>query len=84
MYPLSEEAGRKGIGIMQFTDDEWTIMMIYNPGTDRQGMIAALKEMQAQLTGRDRNLRKWTKSLLFKLEQMSDEAFAELDLYPDI
>ncbi|MDO4648191.1 MAG: transposon-transfer assisting family protein [Eubacteriales bacterium] len=69
---------------MNFTDDEWTIMMIYNPDTDRQGMIEALQEMQKQLTGRDRNLRKWTKSLLEKLEQMSDEEFAELDLYPDI
>ncbi len=70
--------------MMNFTDDEWTLMMIYNPDTDRSGMIEALKEMQAHLTGRDRNLRKWTKSLLSKLEQMSDEAFAELDLYPDI
>ncbi len=69
---------------MYFTDDEWTLMMIYNPDTDRSGMIEALREMQSQLTGRDRNLRKWTKSLLSKLEQMSDEAFAELDLYPDI
>ncbi len=69
---------------MHFTDDEWTLMMIYNPDTDRVGMIEALKEMQVQLTGRDQNLRKWTKSLLSKLEQMSDEAFAELDLYPDI
>ncbi len=69
---------------MHFTDDEWTLMMIYNPDTDRKGMITAIKELQTELTGRDRNLRKWTKSLLFKLEQMSDEAFAELDLYPDI
>ncbi|MDO4647898.1 MAG: transposon-transfer assisting family protein [Eubacteriales bacterium] len=70
--------------MMHFTDDEWTLMMIYNPGTDRQGMIVALEEMQSHLTNRDRNLRKWTKSLLSKLEQMTDASFAELDLYPDI
>ncbi len=69
---------------MNFTDDEWTLMMIYNPDTNRQGMMETLQEMQKQLTGKDRNLRKWTKSLLSKLEQMSDEDFAKLDLYPDI
>ncbi len=81
---MPEEARGKGIGVMNFTDDEWTIMMIYNPDTDRQGMIEAIKTLQKELTGRDRNLRKWTRSLLFKLDQMSDEAFAELDLYPEI
>lgn len=81
---MSEENGRKGTGIMKFTDDEWRLMVLYNPNTNRKGMIEAIKDIQSQLTGRDRNLKKWTKALLFKLEQMSDESFAKLDLYPDL
>lgn len=67
---------------MIFSDDEWTLMMLYNPG-NRSGLIDALREMQKALTGRDRNLRKWTKSVLSKLEQMSDAEFEAMDLYPD-
>lgn len=67
---------------MIFTDDEWMLMMIYSPGT-RQGLIDELETMQKSLTGRDRNLRKWTASLLEKLSQMTDAEFEALDLYPD-
>lgn len=48
---------------MRFTDDEWMLMMLYSPGT-RTGLIAELQMMQKSLTGRDRNLRRWTASLL--------------------
>ena len=67
---------------MIFTDDEWMLMMIYSPGT-RQGLIEELEMMQKSLTGRDRNLRKWTASLLEKLSRMTDAEFEALDLYPD-
>mgnify|MGYP002607242054 CR=1 FL=1 len=67
---------------MQFSKDEWFLMMLYNPGS-RAGLIKALTEMQSELTGRDRNLKKWTASVLEKLEKMSDAEFDELDLYPD-
>lgn len=67
---------------MQFSKDEWFLMMLYNPGS-RAGLIKALTEMQSELTGRDRNLKKWTASVLEKLEKMSDAEFGELDLYPD-
>ncbi len=67
---------------MKFTQDEWTLMMIYNPG-DRAGLILELENMQESLTGRDRNLRKWTKSVLGKLHQMSDADFDALDFFPD-
>lgn len=50
---------------MRFTDDEWMLMMLYSPGT-RTGLIAELQMMQKSLTGRDRNLRRWTASLLAK------------------
>ena len=64
-----------------FTDDELNLMMIYNPGT-RAGLIAELTQMQAQLTGRDKELRRWTKSVLSKLSAMTDEAFSSLELFP--
>ena len=54
---------------MRFTDDEWMLMMLYSPGT-RTGLIAELQKMQKSLTGRDRNLRRWTASLLAKLAEM--------------
>ena len=57
---------------MRFTDDEWMLMMLYSPGT-RTGLIAELQMMQKSLTGRDRNLRRWTASLLAKLAEMTDE-----------
>ena len=68
---------------MIFTEDEWMLMMIYSPGT-RSGLIEELETMQKSLTGRDRNLRKWTASLLEKLEGMTDAEFEALDLYPDV
>ena len=68
---------------MIFTDDEWMLMMIYSPGT-RAGLIEELETMQKSLTGRDRNLRKWTASLLEKLSRMTDAEFEALDLYPDV
>ncbi len=67
---------------MIFTDDEWMLMMIYSPG-NRVGLIEELEIMQKSLTGRDRNLRKWTASLLEKLSRMTDAEFDALDLYPD-
>ena len=54
---------------MRFTDDEWMLMMLYSPGT-RTGLIAELQKMQKSLTGRDRNLRRWTASLLAKLAEI--------------
>lgn len=67
---------------MRFTDDEWMMILIYNPGT-RLGLIEALETMQKELTGRDRNLRKWTTSLLEKLRVMNDTEFKQLELCLD-
>ncbi len=49
--------------------------------TDR--LIEELQKMQKSLTGRDRNLRRWTASLLAKLAEMTDAEYEALDLYPD-
>lgn len=59
---------------MRFTDDEWMLMMLYSPGT-RTGLIEELQKMQKSLTGRDRNLRRWTASLLAKLAEMTDAEY---------
>lgn len=67
---------------MKFTDDEWMLMLIYNPGT-RLGLIEALETMQKELTGCDRNLSKWTRSVLEKLRLLSDTEFEQLEVYPD-
>ena len=64
-----------------FTDDELNLMMIYNPGS-RVGLIEELAQIQSQLTGRDKELRRWTTSVLSKLSAMSDEAFSSLELLP--
>ena len=64
-----------------FTDDELNLIMIYNPGS-RVGLIEELAQMQSQLTGRDKELRRWTTSVLSKLSAMSDEAFSSLELLP--
>lgn len=42
-----------------------------------------LQMMQKSLTGRDRNLRRWTASLLAKLAEMTDAEYEALDLYPN-
>lgn len=68
---------------MYFTDDEYNLMMLYNPGT-RSGLIAELRTMQKSLTGRDRNLRRWTDSVLKKLDGMTDNEFDLLELFPDL
>ena len=65
-----------------FTEDELMLMMIYNPGT-KEGLIQELTIMHQALTGRDRNLRKWTKGALEKLGQITDEEYEELQLIPD-
>lgn len=49
--------------------------------TDRANRRAS-KDAKS-LTGRDRNLRRWTASLLAKLAEMTDAEYEALDLYPD-
>ncbi len=67
---------------MNYTVDELTLMMIYNPGS-RQKLIAALLRMRGELTESENELRNLTDSVLGKLEQLTDEQFDALPLYPD-
>ena len=67
----------------RFTRDERMMMMLYNPGT-RAGLIAELEAMRLQLTPPERRLKRLSKSVLEKLDGMTDAEFDNLDLYPDI
>lgn len=64
------------------TFEETNLLCIYNPGT-RQGAIEALTEMRGELSPEETELRELTDSALMKLQAMSDDAFAQLELYPD-
>ena len=62
--------------------DEITLISLYTDGT-RAGTIRALKEMRSYLDTGETELLTLTDSTISKLEQMSDEAFETLDLFPD-
>ena len=62
-----------------FTDDELTLMLLYNPGS-REGLLQELRKMQSQLSSGDKRLCSWTRSVLKKLQAMSDEEFDQLEL----
>lgn len=66
-----------------FTRDERIMMMLYNPGT-RAGLIAELEAMRLQLTPSERRLERLSRSVLDKLDGMTEAEFDSLDLYPDI
>lgn len=65
-----------------WTFDELTLMSLYTDGTCA-GTIRALKEMQGYLDDGETELLALTDSTISKLEQMTDEAFETLDLFPD-
>ena len=67
---------------MMLTKDERMVLLLYGAET-REGSIRRLKAFQDELTGRDRNLRRWTASLLQKLDVITDAEFRTLDSIPD-
>ena len=74
---------RKGDLIMgNFTFEEMNLMCIYNTGS-RTGLINSLREMRGELSPEETELRELTDSALTKLCAMTDEDFAQLELYPD-
>lgn len=66
-----------------FTRDERIMMMLYNPGT-RAGLVAELEAMRLQLTPSERRLDRLSRSVLDKLDGMTEAEFDSLDLYPDV
>ena len=67
---------------MDFTNDELSLIGIYNAGS-RKETIAALIEMRQYLEDDEADLRELTDSTVKKLGKISDEQFDELDLIPD-
>ena len=66
-----------------FTRDERIMMMLYNPGT-RAGLVAELEAMRLQLTPSERRLGRLSRSVLDKLDGMTEAEFDGLDLHPDV
>ena len=67
---------------MDFTQDEWNLMMLYSPGT-KSGLCEALVQMKEQLAPDETELFILADSVLAKLSAMDDEVFEKLDLYSD-
>ena len=65
-----------------FTFEEMNLMCIYNTGS-RMGLIESLNEMRGELSAEETELMELTDSTLRKLQAMTDDEFAELELYPD-
>ena len=65
------------------TYEEQQLMALYNSTGTRSGLIAALREMREYLGSEDADLRMLTDSAIRKMEAMSDEEYAALDLTLD-
>lgn len=66
----------------KFTFEEMNLMCIYNTGS-RAGLIESLNEMRGELSAEEIELMELTDSTLRKLQTMTDDEFAGLELYPD-
>ena len=66
-----------------FTFEEMNLLCIYNTGS-RTGLIEALTEMRGELSPEEAELRELTDSALGKLSAMSDNEFADMELFPDV
>ena len=73
----------KGTGIMDFTQEERMLMMIYNPGS-REELVVELETMKGQLRPGERRLLRLTDTVIGKLRKITDEEFERIDLYPDV
>lgn len=76
------KARGKRAAMMNFTNDEMNLMCIYQSDS-RSGLIAALTEMRGYLDEDEAQLRDLTDSALQKLDEITDEDFAALELAPD-
>ena len=66
-----------------FTQDELTLMSIYNGSGTRQGLIDEMTTMRAYLDADEAELRTLTDSVIKKLGVITDKEYAELALVPD-
>ncbi|MBO4220577.1 MAG: transposon-transfer assisting family protein [Clostridia bacterium] len=68
--------------MMDFTKDELSLISIYNTG-DRKGTMEEIEDIRTYLEDDEVELADLTASVLRKLDNISDEEFDSLDLYPD-
>lgn len=66
-----------------FTQDELNLMSIYNGSGTRDGLLRELREMRGYLAADEAELRALTDSAVEKLEAISDEEYAGLNLFPE-
>ena len=64
------------------TNKRVKVASIYNTGS-RMGLIESLNEMRGELSAEETELLELTDRTLRKLQTMTDDEFAELELYPD-
>lgn len=64
------------------TYDEQQLIAIHNAGS-RTETISALKEMREYISAEETELKAITDSAISRLEEMTDEEYAQLDLIPD-
>ena len=65
------------------TYDEQQLIAIHNAGS-RTETISALKEMREYISDEEPELKAITDSAISRLEEMTDEEYARLDLIPDL
>ena len=65
-----------------FSFDERMLLCIYT-GADREEVMEKLTEMMACLEPSEQAICQLAETTLEKLRQTSDQAFAELELFPD-
>lgn len=67
---------------MMFTYEEINLMCIYDTSS-RKKLIAELTKMRKYLEPDEAGISELTDSAIRKLEKISDDEFAELELVPD-
>ena len=67
---------------MRFTNEELQLIAIYKSGT-RRLTIREIGNMLPYLEEDERELSDLSQSAVSKLEQITDEEFLELDLFPE-
>ena len=68
---------------MNFDHEELTLMMLYNTGPPRLGLIHELQLMQCYLMPDETALRELSEGVIEKLKLLTDAEFAELEFPPD-
>ena len=63
--------------MIRFNTEEQNLICLYDPGS-RDGLIYELREMQKELTSDEDDLEALTRSVLEKLERMTDAEYSEV------